>query len=210
MLLRNDLTSLFLATAVVAASAQSSNWVVYQDGDAPGKCIVPDGEMVDDSCCLDGPPPFFIRSLFSSTCFVILGLLEDTGLGLQSYLNCDDGTPVYGEACYNNGENGGIIPVGTVVNPTNLTSIEECGCTFQVSGNGCHKIRDFSSLPGFETDPRQVFLFMNETCEDDDGPSGPEKPTDESPTSSPTAAPDIDGPEKPTDEGTHFHFGGYY
>lgn len=60
----------------------------------------------------------------------------------------------------------------TVVDDENTTTIEECGCTFQVQGNGCHKIRDFSELPGFENDTRQVFLWMNETCSDNAGTSG--------------------------------------
>ena len=76
---------------------------------------------------------------------------------------------MYGEGCYNNGENGGLIPPDVMVDDFDAATIEECGCTFQVSGNeGCYKIRDFSALPGFESDPRQVFIYLNETCSGDD------------------------------------------
>ena len=168
---------------VSAAKSSNSYWTVY-DGDAPEECVVEDGVQVDDTCCTrNGTGPLFglIVDAFKSNCFVIPGLLGDGGGSLQSYLGCDetmmddmemDGNmtmmkmmmPYYGEGCYNNGTDGGVIPDGTVVEDTNVTNIGECGCTFMVSGNGCHKIRDFSSLPGFEDDTRQVFLYMDETC----------------------------------------------
>ena len=167
---------------VSAAKSSNSYWTVY-DGDAPEECIVEDGIQVDDTCCTrNGTGPVFglIVDVFKSNCFVIPGLLGDGGGSLQSYLGCDetmmdmemDGNmtmmkmmmPYYGEGCYNNGTDGGVIPDGTVVEDTNVTNIGECGCTFMVSGNGCHKIRDFSSLPGFEDDTRQVFLYLDETC----------------------------------------------
>ena len=157
----------WLATVLlsVTANAQYSYWVVY-NGDAPESCVVSEGNKVNDSCCTSQPRPGdFIADVFQSTCFVISGLLGD-GSSLQSYLGCDAGIPVYGEACYNNGENGGIIPAGTTVEDTDAANVTECGCSFVVSGNGCHKIRDFSSLPGFESDVRQVFLYMNKTCDD--------------------------------------------
>lgn len=162
---------------------KGSYWAVYE-GDAPDSCVVADGEMVDATCCTDkkqDPQPL-ITDWYNSNCFVISGLLGDGGGSLMSYLGCDtvDGaaTPMYGEGCYNNGENGGLIPDGTVVADTNATDIGECGCTFQVSGNGCHKIRDFSSLPAFVNDTRQVFLMMDETCGTEMPPAETEPTTD--------------------------------
>mmetsp|Transcript_30645 Transcript_30645/g.67325 ORF Transcript_30645/g.67325 Transcript_30645/m.67325 type:complete len:233 (-) Transcript_30645:39-737(-) len=158
------------ASAAVVSAASGSYWVVYM-GDAPESCAAAEaGEAVDPSCCTDFGPQFgLITDSFQNNCFVIPGLLGEGGGSLMSYLGCDDGTPKYGEGCYNNGENGGIIPDGVVVNDTDVASIEECGCTFEVSGNGCHSIRDFNSLPGFEDDTRQVFLYMDETCAEEEG-----------------------------------------
>jgi len=166
-------------------SAQSGSYWVQYSGDAPASCIVPAGEMVDDSCCSGGAFPFPIRPTFTSTCFVISGLLGEGGGSLMSYLGCDEDAmgivePYYGESCYN-GTEGGLIPPNVTVPDTNTSTIEECGCTFQVVGNGCHKIRDFSALPGLEQDPRQVFLFMDETC------SAMDPVVSEAPTQAPTS-----------------------
>jgi len=108
---------------------------------------------------------------------VISGLLED-GSSLMSYLGCngDAYEPTYGEACYNGGANGGLIPSGMMVDNTDPDTIDMCGssgCQFVVTGNGCVKIRDFSSLPGFEFDTRQVFLFMDEHCNGADATKDP-------------------------------------
>lgn len=170
MMRLHQLLFLVVAMMVMTTSVNAqSYWTVYE-GDAPKSCVVDDGQEVDITCCTAKPPQGFITDFYSSTCFVISGLL-DGGLALQSYLGCDDGEPVYDEACYNNGTNGGIIPANVTVEDVNATDIDDCGCQFQVSGNGCHKIRDFSSLPGFEADTRQVFLLMNETCTEDPGTS---------------------------------------
>lgn len=215
MLPRNRL--LFAAAVLVElANAQSSSYWVFYEGDAPPSCVVPASDMVDESCCTEGPfPGFLISDIFTSTCFVILGLLGDSGESLQSYLGCDDGAPIYGEACYNDGENGGIIPAGTIVNPSNATNIEECGCQFQVSGNGCHKILDYSSLPGFEDDTRQAFLFMNETCSEAERPvsapvsdpvSKPVSAPVEAPVSTPISAPISEPTSSATDNKPAFKF----
>ena len=184
---RSSITAFVLVAAALVSCAPStvhaasgSYWVVYS-GDAPDSCLVPDGDMVDDSCCETNlTTPFHIRPTFTTTCFVIRGLLGENGGSVMSYLGCDetaaeDGTvePVYGEACYNGGANGGYIPPNvTGPEDTNATSNAECGCQFTVTGNGCHKIRDFSVLPGFASDPRQVFLYMDETCEQKTMPTG--------------------------------------
>lgn len=164
-------TVVSLLASSAYAQGSGSFWVMYM-GDAPTDCVKADGEMVDEACCKNNmtAPPFMIRPTFASTCFVISGLLGEDGGSLMSYLGCNNDTePVYGESCYNNGVNGGLIfPNATVPDDRNTTTIDECGCTFQVVGNGCHKIRDFSTLPGFEMDQRQVFLYMEETCEDEE------------------------------------------
>lgn len=59
---------------------------------------------------------------------------------------------------------------------------------FIIMGNGCHKIRDFNTLPGFENDTRQVFILLNETCEEE---------TFE-PTQAPSSPTDSDSPAPPT------------
>ena len=155
-----------LFLAVVAdgnGETSGSYWVVY-GGDAPDSCVKADGEMVDDSCCNSVGPQFgLIVDSYDQSCFVIAGLLGGNGGSLMSYLRCDgnENTPTYGEACYNGGENGGLIPPGTSVNDTNPDTMAECGsegCQFSVTGNGCHVIRDFSSLPGFEND---TLLFVH-------------------------------------------------
>lgn len=153
-----------LANAHDGHDESGSYWAIYLNGTAADSCLSL-GDMVDESCCTEADiktEP--IVESFSESCFVIEGLLEG-GESLQSYLGCDgdSNTPTYGEACYS-GTPSGIIPVNTTVVSSDTATIEECGCTFQVTGNGCHKIRDFSSLPGYEADPRQVFLFMDETC----------------------------------------------
>lgn len=153
---------LLLATAFVASvKAQGSYWVVYP-GDAFDGCQLLPGQKSDARCCSKMAPGFPI--MVDATCFVNEGLLGDGSI-LQFYLGCDGGVPKYGEACYNNGENGGLIPTDQVVENFNATDIQDCGCIFQISGNGCYKIRDFSSLPGFEDDTRQVFINIDETCE---------------------------------------------
>lgn len=186
------LRALFLvAVAILPVASGNSYWVDYE-GDAPASCLADLGMPVDETCCTNKAPLPFITNFYGSTCFVIKGLLPD-GLGLQSYLGCDDGEPVYGEACYNNGENGGVIPANETVEDFNATDIGECGCTFQVSGVGCHKIRDFSSLPGFETDTRQVFIMLNETCDDADNSTTPTTPEPGDNSTMPTAAPPTSG-----------------
>ncbi len=92
----------------------------------------------------------------------------------MSYLGCDGDSniPTYGEDCY--GQNNGIIPDGVIVNDTDVETAAMCGagCGFTVTGNGCQKIRDFSVLPGFQNDTRQVYLFMDEHCEEEKTTSG--------------------------------------
>lgn len=166
--------AVFLLSAAVLVHAdlavQSNSYWVQYNGDAPAECVVAAGGLVDDACCTNHSMPFSIRPTWSSTCFVIAGLLGADGGSLMSYLGCDEDSdhemvPYYGESCYNNGINGGLIPANaTLPADANATSIADCGCTWSVSGNGCHKIRDFSALPGFASDPRQVFLYMDETC----------------------------------------------
>ena len=116
------------ASGTVAASS-GSYWVVYM-GDAPESCAAAEaGEAVDPSCCTDFGPQFgLITDSFEKSCFVIPGLLGEGGGSLMSYLGCDGGIPKYGEGCYNNGENGGIIPDGVVVDDTDVANIEECVC----------------------------------------------------------------------------------
>ena len=72
----------------------------------------------------------------------------------------------------NNGANGGLVPASETAEDFNATGADDCGCQFQVTGNGCFKIRDFSALPGFEADTRQAFILINETCSEN-----PETPT---------------------------------
>lgn len=123
----------------------SGSYFVVYEGDAPTKCVVEAGVAVDDDCCTNVGPLFgLVRDTYPSTCYILSGLLGEDGGSLEAYLGCDDGIPKYGEACYEeSADTGGIIPPGTEVSDTNATSIEECGCTFQIEGNGCHKIRDF-------------------------------------------------------------------
>ena len=163
---------LILNRALVHAS--TSYWASYP-GNATEECVVEDGQMVPISCCENA---WFksasIASQFPTTCFVIPGLLGEGGGSLMSYLGCDgeSNAPTYGEDCY--GENNGIIPDGVVVNNTDVDNAAMCGagCGFLVTGNGCQKIRDFSSLPGFENDTTQVYLLMDEHCEKESSTRG--------------------------------------
>jgi len=159
--------------ARAAAAVSGSYWALYPDGNATTDCDKEDGVMVDASCCENASfKTSPIADMYNGTCFVIEGLLGTPGPSLMSYLGCNGDKPTYGEACYNGGENGGLIPYNATIDfDSDAESSDMCGesgCQFIVQGNGCQVIRDFSSLPGFENDVRQVFLYMDEYCTDGD------------------------------------------
>lgn len=104
-----------------------SYWIVYEENEMVAEECLDYGVILPETCCTMKEPQGFINDFFSENCFVIRGLLEGD-LALQSYLGCDSGVSAYGEACWNNGVNGGIIPNGTMVDDFNATDIEECGC----------------------------------------------------------------------------------
>lgn len=151
---------------VLGAQEQAGTFfVAWANNSAPEDCVVEPGTKVADTCCtVDYPVP--LRSVSNpNTCQVISGFLPE-GQGLISYQNCEGGVETYGEACYNGGANGGLIPgeLLSSVQSTNASTLEACGsdgCQFAVRGKGCWKIRDLSDLPGLSgTD--QVFLFLDD------------------------------------------------
>lgn len=87
---------------------------------------------------------------------------------------------VYGEGCYAGGENGGIVPADATFEGSNVISVEDCGtdggCSFSVRGDGCWKIRNTNDLPGYEDQPGETFIWLNElSCKSLDEEQEPEE-----------------------------------
>lgn len=75
--------------------------------DVPEGCLVEYGTNVDDICCTADTEQGLRSDFTSYTCALMKGFLpDDPALGLVNYLNCEDGVEVYGEACYDGGDNG--------------------------------------------------------------------------------------------------------
>ena len=186
-----------------AQTRAGSYWLAYPTADdVPDGWLVEPGTKVDDSCCTSDTEQTLRADFTSNTCEIFRGFLpSDATLGLVHYLGCENGMEVYGEACYDGGENGGIVPADVMFEGSNVGSIEDCGtnggCTFEVRGDGCWKVRNTNDLPGCSDDPVETFLWMNEpSCSEasvgdivDDVPgSGLDSASDESDDGSASAA----------------------
>ncbi|KAL3940628.1 MAG: hypothetical protein SGARI_000893, partial [Bacillariaceae sp.] len=169
-----------------AQTRPGSFWRSYPSAsDVPEGCLVDFGTNVDDICCTADTEQGLRSDFTPYTCALLRGLLpDDPALGLVNYLNCEDGVEVYAEACYDGGNNGGIVPVDATFASSDVTDAKDCGtnggCSFQVRGKGCWKIRNTNDLPGYEDQPGEVFIYLNEpSCEPEavsDTPSPEEDP----------------------------------
>lgn len=153
--------NLFLLTSVAALAPShrfleshggdeggGSFWAVYNATAAPAdaSCLLTAGMVVDDSCCESTDAVKTMHSMLqgNDTCFTL-------GPGLIPFSGCvGDHVAGYGEIC----DGGGMAPF-------NAANATECGCTFQIAGDGCYKAND---IPG-----QQWFVYLDgEKCHDHD------------------------------------------
>lgn len=133
-----DARSLQMTTEV----GEGSFWAIYDEAVAPANstCLVAEGEMVDDACCMDAGEMIAHEDVAGNfTCF-------ELDEGIIPFSGCvGDGVAGYGENCTGEGA------------PFDAMDAEECGCSFVIEGSGCYKAND---IPG-----QQWFVYLDgESC----------------------------------------------